>query len=183
MVGPRTFESAETVPGALRTVNRRTLLGGAATIGVALLGGCLGGDTSGQPTTSPTERPTPTASPTPEPSPTATASPSPTLSASPTTRPAIRVDVGPDRSLRFEPRSFTVGVGEPVAWVFRSIGHNVKPQAIPADAEWTGTPGGDVDTVPVGFVHRHAFSVPGEYEYMCVPHLSSGMVGAFTVEA
>lgn len=160
---------------------RRGLLGRLGTVGSIVLAGCIGGGPSEGTATPPvsaarTAVPSSTPTPTPTPSTTVTTTPTPTPVA------AVTVDVGPDRSLRFDPRSFTVGVGDPVAWVFRSLGHNVKPEAIPAESDWSGTPGDDFETLPTGFVHRYAFSVPGEYEYVCVPHRSSGMVGSFTVE-
>lgn len=163
-------------------IARRALLEGLVAAGGTAVAGCLGTDDSTRAPATATGSPTgtPTASSTA--SDTVTPSPSPSRTEASTASPAVTVEVGPDRSLRFEPRSFTVDAGEAVAWVFRSLGHNVKPQSIPAAASWTGTPGGESDTLPEGFVYRYDFTVPGVYEYVCTPHRSAGMVGSFTVE-
>lgn len=158
-------------------MDRRTLLAALASLGTVAAAGCTGGGAD-RPTDSPTA--TPTRSPTPTATPTATSTP--TAGTTPTPEPAVSVDVGPGGSLRFEPASFAVGVGDTVAWAFRSRGHNVKPDAVPEGAGWAGTSGGAFDTLPVGFVHRHTFEIPGTYDYFCAPHRSAGMVGSFDVE-
>lgn len=166
-------------------MDRRALLGSLATLGSAGLTGCLGGETDAEPTASSTLGHSPTGTPTAEPEETLTRTPTPapaTPSPSPTPAADRTVDAGPDGRLVFDPQRFTVGVGETVAWVFRSIGHNAKPTSIPDGSTWMGTPGDDFTTVPADFVHRHAFSVPGAYEYVCVPHRGAGMAGSFTVE-
>jgi plastocyanin len=149
-------------------MDRRALLGRVAALATAGLAGCAGGDGSEatEPTTATrTERPT--ASPSPEPTDAPTAD--------------RVVDVGPGGELRFDPSSFEVAVGETVRWTFRSAGHNVKADTVPEGADWTGTPGGEFDTVERGATHVHTFDVAGEYAYYCGPHRSAGMVGTFTV--
>ena len=95
--------------------------------------------------------------------------------------PAQVVDVGPDGSLRFEPASFEIAAGETVRWVFRSGGHNVKAESVPDGADWSGTPGGEFETLEEGATHVQTFDVAGDYEYFCGPHRTAGMVGSFTV--
>lgn len=149
---------------------------------VSILSGCMD-DGDG---TTPTDNPSPTPSPT-EPmdsSPTATSAGTGTPTATETTTPIQDADqtviVGPDGSLRFEPASFSIGVGDSVLWRWDSSGHNVSPTSgeIPSESEWTGD---DESTYGAGHVHHHTFSVAGQYDYHCDPHQSVGMTGSFTV--
>lgn len=103
------------------------------------------------------------------------------------------VVVGPDGRLVFEPEELTVQVDETVSWYFDSAGHNVS--ARPDDSELARLPDGaapfssyDADgsamsLVSPGETYEHRFEVPGEYEYVCVPHVAAGMIGRVTVEA
>lgn len=122
----------------------------------------------------PTESPTATESPTPTETPTAT----------PTPQPDMTVEVGPEGRLRFNPETFEIGAGDTVLWVWRSGGHNVKPEsgAIPSGSDWTGSPGDGLETYSQGYQYAHTFEVTGTYEYKCNPHQSSGMRGSFTVQ-
>lgn len=170
-------------------LDRRALLASIA-VGATATAGCLDGTrapAAGRSATT-VEEPTATRPRTASRVLTATRSPSPTETrtssptATPTPTAAVSIDAGPDRELTFVPRSFSVAVGGTVEWVFRSAGHNAKPTAVPEGSSWTGTPGDRFSTVPIGFISRHTFTVPGSYEYVCVPHRSLGMVGSFTVE-
>lgn len=145
-------------------MDRRTLLGLAGTVGTTLVAGCTGDGGESEPTDTASETPSP------EPTPT---------EGSPVDQ---TVDVGPGGSLRFEPESFQIGAGDTVRWVFQSADHNVKVEAAPDGADWSGTPGGEFDTLDAGETHEHTFTAPGAYDYVCAPHRSAGMVASFTVE-
>lgn len=182
-------------------MDRRRFLRAAAAAGVPVaLAGCTddGGDGSDggatptdtdEPTPSPTEgmgttsdQMTPTATEaggTDEPtdSPTATDEPTPTPTATP--QPDQRVTVAPDGRLRFDPASFTISAGDTVLWEWQGSGHNVSPGSQPSDADWSGD---DESLYSSGHTYVYTFDVPGQYEYHCDPHQSSGMRGSFTVE-
>lgn len=102
------------------------------------------------------------------------------------------VMVGPGGSLRFEPAEYTVGVGETVTWSFASPGHNVccvpdhsGKVSLPDGAEpfaSYGVDGNPVSTDEKGTTYEYTFETPGEYTYVCVPHVRSGMIGTVVVE-
>ena len=102
------------------------------------------------------------------------------------------VAAGPNAELVFEPEEITISSGETVTWEFESAGHNVSawPEmnegiAIPEGAEGFGTmeQGGDeFAVVPQGETYEHTFETTGEYTYICVPHVASGMIGTVVVE-
>jgi plastocyanin len=89
------------------------------------------------------------------------------------------VTVAPGGSLRFDPESLEVSVGETVEWVWDAGGHNVSVESQPDDGDWPGKD--DQFTYDEGTTHRHTFEAPGTYEYVCQPHQTSGMVGTVTV--
>lgn len=100
------------------------------------------------------------------------------------------VIAGPDGAWRFEPEDAVVGLGETVEWYFDSPGHNVTahPEAadgtsVPEDAEYFASYEGEnhfgVDEE--GSTYAHTFTVPGEYVYVCTPHIPQ-MAGTVTVE-
>ncbi|MFP8952842.1 plastocyanin/azurin family copper-binding protein [Natrialbaceae archaeon A-arb3/5] len=101
-----------------------------------------------------------------------------------------RVIAGPDGDWSFEPEEVTIGLGETVEWEFDSPGHNVTahPDAddetsVPEDAEHFASYEGD-DHMAVdeeGTTYEHTFTVPGEYVYVCTPHVPQ-MVGTVQVE-
>jgi len=102
------------------------------------------------------------------------------------------VAAGPDGNLVFEPEEVTVGVGETVTWEFESAGHNVSAYpdhgdqvSLPDGADPFGSDGVADDqyaTLAAGATFEHTFDTAGEYTYVCVPHVSSGMVGTVVVE-
>ncbi|MDH5019226.1 plastocyanin/azurin family copper-binding protein [Halobacterium rubrum] len=98
------------------------------------------------------------------------------------TEDATVVTVGADGQTRFTPEEVTVATGETVRWEWASSGHNVRPDSQPADADWTGTPGGENETYDSDYVYEFTFEVGGRYEYYCAPHQSFGMVGTVVVE-
>jgi plastocyanin len=165
---------------------RRTCLISIGTAAVTALAGCTGGDTDQEPEETPSSpSPSPiqtTAEPTQTPTPTATETATPTQTPTPTPIDAAQVvTVGSEGRLRFEPDSFEIAVGDTVVWTWAAGGHNVVPNSIPDDSEWTGTEGGSGTTYDDGHVHEHSFSATGSYSYYCSPHRSSGMTGSFTV--
>lgn len=99
---------------------------------------------------------------------------------------------GPDGRLAFEPEELLVEVDEPVTWYFSSAGHNVSCR--PRDSELVRLPDGASpfssygpdesprSLVPQGQDYEHRFGVPGTYRYVCVPHVSAGMVGRVIVD-
>jgi plastocyanin len=180
-------------------MDRRSYLRYLAVVAAGSLAGC-GGQSEGTPTstprgvdtqTSPTA--TATASPTPSPTPadeaTPTGTPTPADETTPTGTPtptgppvAAEVAVGPGGDFVFDPETVTVAVGDTVRWVWESNGHNVKADDVPADSDWSGTPGGGLDTFATGHVYTHEFQVAGEFDYLCQPHRSYGMRGTVVVQ-
>lgn len=103
------------------------------------------------------------------------------------------VIAGPDGRPVFEPAALTVAVGDTVTWGFASAGHNVCCR--PDDSEAAGFPPGAEgfasygpgespakSLVPRGETYEHTFRMTGAYEYVCVPHVTRGMVGRIIVE-
>ena len=101
------------------------------------------------------------------------------------------VAAGPNGELVFDPEEVTIGVGETVTWEFESPGHNVS--AVPEDSDEVSIPdgaepfatyesGNEFDTVPEGETFEHTFETAGTYTYVCVPHVSAGMIGTVVVE-
>ena len=107
--------------------------------------------------------------------------------------PDADVVAGADGKNVFEPAELTVAVGETVTWGFASAGHNVCCRAddtdsveLPADAEGFASYGPDESPegsfVPRGETFEHTFDVPGQYDYVCIPHEGLGMTGTIHVE-
>lgn len=108
--------------------------------------------------------------------------------------PDADVIAGPDsdRNFVFEPANLTVSVGTTVRWGFPSAGHNVSCRptdhervVLPDEAEPFASYGPDESPegslVPRGNTYEHTFEVEGEYVYVCIPHVSRGMVGTIQV--
>jgi plastocyanin len=192
-------------------MRRRHLIRTGAAALLAGLAGCSGGDGADTPEPTPTETPTDTPSPTPDDtptqtpddtptptegsgdtpdpatptdsdgSPTATAAATPTATATPVPDVAQVVEVAADVELRFAPEDFEIAAGETVRWTWVAGGHNVRASSTPSDSDWKGTPDGDGTTYDEGHTYEYTFEVPGEYEYVCIPHENLGMTGSFTV--
>lgn len=107
--------------------------------------------------------------------------------------PDADVVAGPDGQYAFEPAELSVTVGDTVTWGFASAGHNVccRPDdndgvGLPADAEGFASYGPDESPdgsfVPRGGTYEHTFDVPGQYDYVCIPHDDLGMTGTIRVE-
>ncbi|WP_225332714.1 plastocyanin/azurin family copper-binding protein [Halomicrobium urmianum] len=98
---------------------------------------------------------------------------------------------GPRDSLAFRPETLTVPAGTTVTWSFESRNHNVACDpdelartALPEGADPFTSYEGDstYETEAVGATFEHTFEVPGSYDYVCVPHVTSGMTGTIEVE-
>lgn len=101
-------------------------------------------------------------------------------------------------AVAFDPTEITVSVGETVVWANTSSrGHTVTAydSGIPDDAEFFASGGYDSTAaardafgsslgglIESGEEWSHTFEVPGTYEYVCIPHEASGMIGTITVE-
>jgi plastocyanin len=102
------------------------------------------------------------------------------------------VEVGAGGKLAFAPGEITVSVGTTVTWSFEAPSHNVcawpemsTEVSIPDSAEGFGTMeqgGNAMALVDQGETFEHTFETPGEYTYVCVPHVASDMVGTVVVE-
>lgn len=142
---------------AVETPRRRTYLKYVGAISGISLAGCLGEGSDDDPNNGPVEH---------------------------------EVIVGPDGNWEFDPEELTVNVGDTVVWFFDSPGHNVTshPDAPgdpenPEDAEpFTSYEGDDHMSVnDEGTEFEHTFDVPGEYVYVCSPHIPQ-MTGTVIVE-
>ncbi|MGI8476692.1 MAG: cupredoxin domain-containing protein [Thermomicrobiales bacterium] len=95
-----------------------------------------------------------------------------------------------DDELVFHPAKMTVKIGESVTWRNTGTGMVHTATCDPAkvvDPSHVARPDG-ADPWDSGLIQRgqswtHAFTVPGEYRYCCVPHESAGMVGTVVVTA
>lgn len=98
----------------------------------------------------------------------------------------------------FRPESFVVGVGEPVSWHNDgSRGHTVTAYhaGLPEGAEFFASGGFEDESAARaawtreegGIIHpgedfEYTFSIPGAYEYFCVPHEAGGMIAEVVVD-
>ena len=95
----------------------------------------------------------------------------------------------------FQPETVTVGSGGTVAWTNDSdVGHTVTAyeDKIPPEASFFASGGFDSEAaarnnlsdgmVAPGESYEHTFEESGTYEYYCIPHESSGMVGTVEVK-
>ncbi|MFT0531717.1 plastocyanin/azurin family copper-binding protein [Castellaniella hirudinis] len=88
----------------------------------------------------------------------------------------------------FRPRGLLIQPGQTVRWVNRDTGNvhtttsydpgNKKPRRIPAGAQ-----GWHSDYLMPGESFAVTFTVPGVYDYFCLPHEHAGMVGRIIVGA
>ena len=101
-------------------------------------------------------------------------------------------------AVAFDPVEITVSVGDTVVWANTSSrGHTVTAydSGIPDDADFFASGGYDSTAtareafgaelgglIDSGDTWSHTFEVAGEYEYLCIPHEASGMIGTVVVE-
>jgi plastocyanin len=87
----------------------------------------------------------------------------------------------------FEPKTITVKASDTVVWKnASSMSHSVtdvpslaiqaKDAALPANSKEFNS-----DLTPPGNDCSHTLSVPGTYNYFCIPHEALGMVGTVVV--
>lgn len=77
-------------------------------------------------------------------------------------------------SLRFDPAELAVEPGTTVRWInATNLFHTISPDG---HSEWER-----FETSREGEVFEHTFEDPGEFAYLCEPHLSFGMTGSVTV--
>ena len=90
--------------------------------------------------------------------------------------------------LTFEPATVTVPAGSTVKWEnTSSIPHTATADpAQAADPERVELPQGaepfNSGLVQPGGSYTHTFTVPGRYQYFCIPHEAAGMIGTVVVE-
>ena len=97
--------------------------------------------------------------------------------------------------LAFEPKTATIKTGETVTWKNTSdVEHTVTAYGdkTPDGAAYFASGGFESEraarnNVKEGLIapdeaYEHTFEQPGTYEYFCIPHESSGMVGTFQVK-
>lgn len=89
--------------------------------------------------------------------------------------------------LNYAPNTVTVRAGETVEWRNTSImTHTVTAEAsLASNRSYVSLPRGarafNSGDVPPGGVFRHRFTVPGVYQYFCIPHQNNGMRGTVVV--
>jgi len=122
------------------------------------------------------------------------ATPSASPAASPQASPASahEAEVGFTLDLRFDPEVLTIAAGTTVTWVnTSSMPHTATgdPEQNPVASshpEYIALPDGvepwGSEMLQPGDRFRHAFNTPGEYKYICIPHVLSGMRGTIVVE-
>jgi len=88
------------------------------------------------------------------------------------------VVVGPGGDLVFDPAEVTIAPGDTVHWVWDSDNHNIAPGSTPEGAEWEGHP----EIANAGTEYSHTFETTGTFEYVCEPHVASGMEGSVVVQ-
>lgn len=110
-----------------------------------------------------------------------------------TSFPDADVIAGPNGRNIFDPGGLTVSVGETVTWGFPIGGHNVccrpddsdevaLPEGVEPFASYDPDESAERSVVPRGNTYEHTFEAPGKYVYVCIPHVSQGMVGTIQVE-
>jgi plastocyanin len=117
-----------------------------------------------------------------------------TPAASPGATPATgeSATVGMTNDLRFDPEEIVIGVGTTITWnnttgmPHTATGYpdqnpvnKTHPEyiALPSGAEPWGS-----EMLQPGDSYEYTFTVPGEYRYICIPHVQSGMRGTIRVE-
>lgn len=96
---------------------------------------------------------------------------------------------------RFDPKRITVSTGTTVKWTNDSdVGHTVTAydDQIPTDAAYFASGGFESEKaarndvsgglLASGDSYEHTLEISGSYEYVCIPHESSGMTGTVVVE-
>ena len=165
-----------------------------SSISLALIAGCAG--QSGQegegtsPTATPTQTPTssPTSTPTATPTPTTTQQDEQGHGMETPTEPSDQAEVAMitrDSSHHFEPHVVWITPSSTVTWTLESGTHtttayhpgNEKPLRVPE-----GTAAWDSGVLAAqGDTFEHSFDTEGIYDYFCIPHEATGMLGSVIV--
>lgn len=113
------------------------------------------------------------------------ASPAALASASPAASPAPPQIVRMTNQLRFEPDHLTIRAGDTVLWLNDSVlphtatGDPAQNPVAASHPEYIALPDGTEPwgspLMQPGASFEHTFVVPGEYRYICIPHVLSGM--------
>lgn len=122
----------------------------------------------------------------------ATPSASPSASPQASSAGVAAVTVGFTIDLRFDPDVLTIATGTAVTWTNNSpMPHTATgdPEQNPVAAshpEYITLPEGAApwgsDMLQPGDRYTYVFDVLGEYKYICIPHVMSGMRGTIVVE-
>jgi plastocyanin len=100
---------------------------------------------------------------------------------------AKMVDMKDD--FKFDPASLTVKVGDTVTWMNAGAMPHTStcdPSKAANKSDIKQPDGGDTwdsGMLNGGQSYSHTFKVAGDYQYVCTPHESLGMIGTITVEA
>jgi predicted lipoprotein with Yx(FWY)xxD motif/plastocyanin len=78
----------------------------------------------------------------------------------------------------FTPDEITINVGDTVVWTNSQGNHNVNG----TQTTFTSNPESFGNTVGMGWVFSHVFTIAGNYDYQCDPHASFGMTGKVEVK-
>lgn len=91
-----------------------------------------------------------------------------------TAKSEVRVKVGAEGGLAFEPAAIKISPGSTVAWEWTGQGgtHNVKEMNGAFESDLSGKQ---------GHTFSHRFDSAGVYKYVCEPHRSMGMKGVVDV--
>jgi plastocyanin len=98
------------------------------------------------------------------------------------------VEVTMSNQLRFSPAVVHVKVGQTVRWRNASdLIHTVTlDPSLATNKDWVKMPAGaktfNSGNIKPGATFAHTFTVPGEYQYFCIPHAPAGMVGRVIVD-
>lgn len=94
--------------------------------------------------------------------------------------------------LRFEPAHVTIKAGQTITWKNESqmphtaTGDPAQNPVAKSHPEYVQLPPGaepwGSEMLQPGDSYSHTFTTPGEYRYICIPHVLSGMRGTITVE-
>lgn len=110
---------------------------------------------------------------------------------------SVEYDIGMSANA-FLPEQFEIEAGDTVTWANTgSRNHSVTAyaSAIPEGATYFASGGFDSEkaardawfgrgrgVISSNAIYEHTFEVPGRYDYFCIPHEPTGMVGAIVVK-
>ena len=77
----------------------------------------------------------------------------------------------------FTPEDITIDVGDNVRWTNTSGNHNVNGTTV----TFSSNPESFGNALSTGWMYEYVFSTPGNYDYQCDAHFTSGMTGTVIV--